>query len=31
MQLLLKDKPLLNIQADGNCTILDFDRLLSAV
>lgn len=27
MQLLLKDKPLLDIQADGNCTILDFDRL----
>lgn len=27
MQLLLKDKPLLDIQADGNCMIRDFDRL----
>lgn len=27
MQLLLKDKLLLDIQADGNCMILDFDRL----
>lgn len=27
MQLLLKDKPLLDIQEDGNCIIRDFDRL----
>lgn len=27
MQLLLKDKPLLDIQADGSCIIRDFDRL----
>ena len=27
MQLLLKDKPLLEIQENGTCTILDFDRL----
>lgn len=27
MQLLLKDTPLLNIDNDGKCTILDFDRL----
>lgn len=27
MQLLLKDKPLLDLQTDGRCTILEFDRL----
>lgn len=27
MQLLLKDSPLLDIQKDGTCTILEFDRL----
>lgn len=27
MQLLIKDKPVLNITEDGKCTILDFDRL----
>ena len=27
MQLLLKDIPLLDIQENGTCTILDFDRL----
>lgn len=27
MLLLLKDHPLLNIQDNGNCVILDFDRL----
>ena len=27
MQLLLKDKPLLDIQDNGICTILNFDRL----
>ena len=27
MQLLLKDKPILDIQENGTCRILDFDRL----
>ena len=27
MQLLLMDKPVLNVQENGMCTILDFDRL----
>lgn len=31
MQLLLKDKPLLTIQDNGSCTILDFDRLPFAI
>ena len=27
MQLLLKDEPILDIQENGTCRILDFDRL----
>lgn len=27
MRLLLKDKPVLEVQDNGVCTILDFDRL----